>query len=52
VRYSSFNLKQLIKHALETGNLENPIKQRISSLDGQMVENDNPILVIGKFKSI
>lgn len=51
VRYSSFNLKQLIKQSLETGNLENPIKQRISSLDGQIDENDNPILVIGKLKS-
>lgn len=51
VRYASFNLKQLIKQALETGNLENPIKQRISSLDEQIDENDNPILVIGKLKS-
>jgi hypothetical protein len=50
VKYSSFTLKQLIKQTLEKGNLENPIKQRISSLDRQIVENDNPILVIGKFK--
>ncbi len=51
LRYSSFNLKQLIKKALETGNLENPIRQRISLLYGQINENDNPILVIGKYKS-
>ncbi len=49
--YSSFNLKQLIKQALEKGNLEDQVKQRISSLDEQISENDNPILVIGKFKS-
>ena len=50
VTYSSFTLKKLIKQALEKGYLENQIKQRISSLDTQIVENDNPILVIGKFK--
>ncbi len=51
VRYSSFTLKQLIKQALESDNLKNPIKQKITLLDGQINENDNPILVIGKFKS-
>lgn len=51
VRYSSFNLKRLIKQALETNNLENSIKQRIALLNGQINENDNPILVIGRYKS-
>jgi hypothetical protein len=51
IRNSSYNLKLLIKQALETGNLENPVKQRISLLYGQINENDNPILVIGKYKS-
>lgn len=51
VVYSSFNLKQLIKKAFESGNLENPVKQRISSLYRQINENNNPILIIGQFKS-
>lgn len=51
VRYSSFYLKQLIKNSLETANLEDQITQRVSSLDKQINENDNPILLIGKLKS-
>jgi hypothetical protein len=50
VKYSSYNLKQLIKQALESDNLDNTAKQRISSLNGQINENDNPILIIGKLK--
>lgn len=51
VKYSSFNLKQLIKQARESTNLDITVKNRISSLDGQINENDNPILVIGKLKT-
>jgi hypothetical protein len=50
IKYSSFDLKQLIKKAMDMGKLDNNVKQRISAINEQTNENDNPILVIGKLK--
>lgn len=49
--YSSFDLKQLIKKTLELEKLDKTIKNRISTLNDQMNDNDNPILVVGKLKT-
>lgn len=50
VCYSSFELKQKIEKTLESKKLDNLIKQRISTLNQEIKENDNPVLVIGKLK--
>jgi hypothetical protein len=50
VCYSSFELKQKIEKTLESKKLDNLIKQRISILNQEIKENDNPVLVIGKLK--
>jgi len=50
IKYAAFDLKQLIKDALDSENLAHDVKQRISSLNEKIDENDNPILVIGKLK--
>jgi hypothetical protein len=50
VSYSSFELKQKIEKTLETKRLDNVVKQRISLLNQRIIENDNPVLVIGKLK--
>ena len=50
VCYSSFELKQKIEKALESNKLDENVKQRISTLNSQVDENNNPILVIGKLK--
>lgn len=50
IKYAAFDLKQLIKEALDSENLADDIKQRISLLNEKIDENDNPILVIGKLK--
>ena len=52
VCYSSFELLQKIDKALESKKLDNIIKQRISTLNKEIKENDNPVLVIGKLKTI
>jgi hypothetical protein len=49
--YSSIDLKQLIEETLESGGPDNNIKQRITALNEQINENDNPILLIGKLKT-
>lgn len=51
VVYSSFELKQKIAKALESNKLDNLIKQRISALNLEIKENDNPVLVIGNLKT-
>jgi hypothetical protein len=50
VCYSSFELKQKIAKALESKKLDNLIKQKISSLNQEIKENDNPVILIGKLK--
>jgi len=50
IKYASFELKQSIEEALDSENLDHDVKQRISSLNEIIDENDNPILVIGKLK--
>ena len=50
IKYASFELKQSIEEALDSENLDHDVKQRISSLNEKIDENDNPILVIGKLK--
>ncbi|RPI66131.1 MAG: 6-bladed beta-propeller [Ignavibacteriales bacterium] len=51
VKYSSFNLKQLIKKSIESKTLNKEVMLRISALNDQINENDNPVLVIGKLKT-
>jgi len=48
--YSSFELKQKIKEAFQMNKLNDQIKKRISELDTQISENDNPVLIIGSLK--
>lgn len=50
VIYSSFELKQKIEEALESTKLDNLIKQRISALNQEIKENDNPVILTGKLK--
>lgn len=50
VCYSSFELKQKIAKALESNNLDNPVKQRILALNWVIKENDNPVILTGKLK--
>lgn len=50
VCYSSFEFMQKIKEALNSGKIDNQIRKRISDLDAQINENDNPILVVGFLK--
>jgi 6-bladed beta-propeller len=50
VCYSSFELKQKIAEALESNKPDNPVKQRISALNQEIKESDNPVLVIGNLK--
>lgn len=50
VCYSSFELKQKIDKALKSKKLDNLIKQRISTLNLEIKENDNPVILIGKLK--
>jgi hypothetical protein len=49
--YSSFELKQKIAKTLESQKLDNLIKHRISALQLEIKDNDNPVLVIGKLKT-
>ena len=51
VCYSSFELKQKIAKALESNKLDNTVKQRILTLNQEIKENDNPVLVIGNLKT-
>ena len=51
VVYSSFELKQKIEKALESDKLDIQTKQRISALNQEIKENDNPVLVIGTLKT-
>ena len=48
--YSSFELKQKIKDALQSDKPDDHIKKRISELNVQISENDNPVLLIGSLK--
>jgi len=48
IKYAAFELKHSIEEALDSEMLDQEVKQRISSLDELIDENDNPILVIGK----
>jgi len=50
VCYSSFELKQKIAKALESNKTDNLIKQRISTLNQEIKENDNPVILTGKLK--
>lgn len=50
IKYAAFELKQLIKEALDSENLAHDVKQRISLLNETIDQNDNPILLIGKLK--
>ncbi len=50
IKYAAYELKQLVKDALDSEGLAHDVKQKISSLTEKIDENDNPILVIGKLK--
>lgn len=50
VAYSSFELKQKIDKTLESNKLDDLIKQRISVLNQEIKENDNPVILVGKLK--
>jgi hypothetical protein len=50
VCYSSFELKQKIAKALESKSLNSLIKQKITALNQEIKENDNPVILIGKLK--
>jgi len=50
IKYAAFDLKQLIKEALDSENLADDLKQRISLLNETIDQSDNPILLIGKLK--
>ena len=52
VCYSSFELKQKIKETLTSGKISDQVRNRILDLNGQITENDNPILVVGYLKTI
>jgi hypothetical protein len=47
VCYSSFELKQIIKETLISDKIDDQVRKRISDLNAQINENDNPILVAG-----
>ena len=47
VCYSSFELKQKINEILISGKIDDQVRKRISDLNGQINENDNPVLVVG-----
>ncbi len=51
IKYSSFNLKQLIEKTLESEKTDRTQKDRILSLNEEINENDNPVLLIGKLKT-
>lgn len=50
VAYSSFELKQKLEKSLESKNIDNELRVRISLLNEEIKENDNPVLVVGKLK--
>jgi len=50
VCYSSFEFKQKIKEALNNDKTDGQIRKRISELNEQINENDNPVLVVGYLK--
>lgn len=50
VAYSSFGLKQKLEKSLESNNLTDELKEKITRLNNEISENDNPVLVIGKLK--
>ena len=51
VSYSSFELKNMIKEALDSDRPDETVKLRISELDKLIDENDNPVLVVGKLRT-
>ncbi|MBN1789088.1 MAG: 6-bladed beta-propeller [Bacteroidales bacterium] len=51
ITYPSFDLKKMIKATLESKNLDEVVRHRISILNEQTGENDNPVLVIGKLRN-
>jgi len=48
--YSAFELKQKLEETLETGKPDDQMKKRISDLNTQISENDNPVLIVGLLK--
>ncbi len=51
ITYPSFDLKKMIKATLESKKLDDTVRLRISTLNEQIGENDNPVLVIGKLRN-
>jgi hypothetical protein len=51
ISYSSFELKQKIKEILISGKIDIQAGKRISDLNEQVNENDNPVLVVGALKT-
>jgi len=50
ISYSCIVLKKLIDSTLVSNNLNDTIRNRISSLNNQLKEDDNPVLVIGRLR--
>lgn len=50
VTYSAFELKQKIEKSLESKDITNELRERISLLNEEIKENDNPVLLVGKLK--
>lgn len=48
--YSAFELKQKIKETLISSRIDDQVRNRISVLNAQINENDNPVLVVGVLK--
>jgi hypothetical protein len=50
ISYSSFQLKQWLTKTLESPDLDNSVKLKISKFNEGLDENDNPVLIFGKLK--
>jgi hypothetical protein len=50
IRYSSFELKKWLNKTLESPDLDNSVKLKISKFNDDLNENDNPVLIFGKLK--
>ena len=50
IEYSAFDFKAKITKSLKNGRLSQENMQNLHILNSEILENDNPILLIGKFR--